>query len=128
MVALGTGRILNGLALGEDVARSLGVRVRAARVVLFMTVAVLCGAATAACGPIAFVGLVVPHLARLICGPDYRWILPFSMVLTPIVLLLADIIGRIVLAPSELQVGVVLGVLGAPIFIMLVRSRRLMQL
>ena len=128
VVALGTGRILNGLALGEDVARSLGVRVRAARVVLFMTVAVLCGAATAACGPIAFVGLVVPHLARLICGPDYRWILPFCMVLTPIVLLLADIIGRIALAPSELQVGVVLGVLGAPIFIMLVRSRRLMQL
>ncbi len=127
-MALCTGRTLNGLALGEDVARSLGVRVRAARVVLFMTVAVLCGAATAACGPIAFVGLVVPHLARLICGPDYRWILPYSMVLTPIALLLADIVGRVALAPGELQVGVVLGVLGAPIFIMLVRSRRLMQL
>ena len=83
VVALGAGRALNGLALGEDVARALGQRVRLTRVVLFVTVAVLCGAATAACGPIVFVGLVVPHLARLICGPDYRWILPYSLVLDP---------------------------------------------
>jgi iron complex transport system permease protein len=128
VLALGTGRALNGLALGEDVALALGQRVRAARVVMFVTVAVLCGAATAACGPIAFVGLVVPHLARVICGPDYRWILPYSMVLTPIVLLLADIVGRVVVAPGELQVGVVLGVLGAPAFILLVRYRTLTEL
>jgi iron complex transport system permease protein len=128
VVALGLGRALNGLALGEDVAVALGQRVRVSRVVMFVTVAVLCGAATAACGPIAFVGLVVPHLARMICGPDYRWILPYSLVLTPIVLLLADIIGRVVIAPAELQVGVVLGVLGAPAFILLVRYRTLTEL
>ena len=128
LVALGAGRALNGLALGEDVARALGQRVRLTRAVLFVTVAVLCGAATAACGPIVFVGLVVPHLARLLCGPDYRWILPYSMVLTPIVLLLADIVGRVVLAPGELQVGVVLGVIGAPAFVFLVRYRSLTEL
>jgi iron complex transport system permease protein len=128
VVALGAGRALNGLALGEDLARALGQRVGRTRAVLFVTVAVLCGAATAACGPISFLGLVVPHLARLLCGPDYRWILAYSVVLTPIVLLLADIAGRVVLAPDELQVGVVLGVLGAPAFVALVRSRRLVEL
>ena len=125
VIAIGCGRALNGLALGEDVAIALGQRVRLTRFVLFATVALLCGAATAACGPIVFVGLVVPHLARMVCGPDYRWILPYALVLTPIVLLLADIVGRVVIAPSDLQVGVVLGVLGAPAFIALVRRRDL---
>lgn len=128
VVAMAAGRSLNGLALGEDVAVSLGQRVRLTRLVLLATVAVLCGAATAACGPIVFVGLMVPHLARLLCGPDYRWILPYSLVLTPVVLLSADVIGRLVVAPSELQVGVVLGVLGAPVFIALVRHRNLVTL
>ncbi|GAB3411645.1 FecCD family ABC transporter permease [Flindersiella endophytica] len=128
IVALGAGRALNGLALGEDVAVALGQRVRRTRAVLFVTVTVLCGAATAACGPITFLGLVVPHLARLICGADYRWILPYSILLTPIVLLAADITGRVVLAPDELQVGVVLGVLGAPAFVALVRFRDLVKL
>lgn len=128
VVALGAGRALNGLALGEDAARALGQRVRRTRAVLFATVAVLCGAATAACGPIAFLGLVVPHAARTICGPDYRWILRFALVLTPIVLLLADIVGRLAATPGEVQVGVVLGVLGAPAFVAIVRSRRLSEL
>jgi iron complex transport system permease protein len=128
IVAVGAGRALNGLALGEDVAVALGQRVGRTRAVLFVTVAVLCGAATAACGPITFLGLVVPHLARLICGPDYRWILPYAILLTPIVLLTADIAGRVVLSPDELQVGVVLGVLGAPAFIALVRVRDLVKL
>jgi iron complex transport system permease protein len=90
-------------------------------------VAVLAGAATAACGPIVFVGLIVPHIARFICGPDYRWILPYSMLLAPIVLLLADVAGRVVGAPGELQVGVVLGVLGAPAFVGVVRYARLAE-
>ncbi|AWB93892.1 FecCD family ABC transporter permease [Aeromicrobium chenweiae] len=128
LVALGTGRALNGLALGEDLALALGQRVRLTRVVMFATVAVLCGAATAACGPIVFIGLVVPHVARLLCGPDYRWILPYTLLLTPTVLLLADILGRVAVAPGELQVGVVLGVLGAPAFIALVRYRNLAEL
>jgi iron complex transport system permease protein len=128
VLALALGRALNGLALGEDVAAALGQRVRATRVLMFVTVAVLCGAATAACGPIAFLGLVVPHLARLLCGPDYRWILPYSLVLTPALLLAADIAGRVVVAPGELQVGVLLGVLGAPVFVLLVRYGDLAEL
>ena len=128
VLALGTGRALNGLALGEDLALALGQRVRLTRVVMFVTVAVLCGAATAACGPIVFVGLIVPHLARMICGPDYRWILSYSLLLTPIVLLAADIVGRLIISPGELQVGVVIGVIGAPAFILLVRYRNLAEL
>ncbi|MEV7397878.1 iron chelate uptake ABC transporter family permease subunit [Aeromicrobium sp. NPDC092404] len=128
VVAMGAGRALNGLALGEDLALALGQRLRLTRFVMFVTVAVLCGAATAACGPIVFVGLIVPHLARFICGPDYRWILPYSLVLTPIVLLAADIFGRVIISPGELQVGVVLGVLGAPAFITLVRYKSLAEL
>lgn len=127
-VAMASGRALNGLALGDDVAAAIGQRVRLTRLVMFAAVAVLCGAATAACGPIVFVGLMVPHLARLICGPDYRWILRYSLVLTPMVLLVADVIGRIVVSPSELQVGVVLGVIGAPVFIALVRHRNVVAL
>ncbi len=128
IVALGTGRALNGLALGEDLAVALGQNVQRTRILMFVTVAILCGAATAACGPIVFVGLIVPHIARMLCGPDYRWILSYSLVLTPIVLLLADIIGRTIVSPGELQVGVVLGVLGAPAFIALVRYRNLAEL
>lgn len=127
VAALGFGRPLNGLALGEDVARGLGQRVGLTRAAAFGVVAVLAGAATAACGPIVFVGLVVPHVARLICGPDYRWILPYSMVLAPIVLLLADVVGRVAGAPGELQVGVVLGLLGAPAFVGIVRYGRLSE-
>ncbi|MEO3928728.1 iron ABC transporter permease [Micromonosporaceae bacterium B7E4] len=125
--SLGFGRALNGLALGEDTARGLGQHVTRTRTAAFAVVAVLAGAATAACGPIVFVGLVVPHVARLICGPDYRWILPYSMVLAPIVLLLADVLGRVVAAPDELQVGVLLGVLGAPAFVTIVRYGRLSE-
>ena len=128
LVALAAGRLLNGLALGEDVARSLGQRVGLTRAVLFTTVALLCGAATAACGPIVFVGLVVPHVARMLCGPDYRWIIPYSALLSPVVLLAADIAGRLLLADGELQVGVVLGAVGAPVFIGLVRYRGLAEL
>jgi iron complex transport system permease protein len=128
VVALACGRPLNGLALGDDTARSLGMNVARTRVALFAVVAVLCGAATAACGPIVFVGLVVPHVARVLCGPDYRWILPYSVLLSPVVLLLADVGGRVLGSPGELQVGVVLGVLGAPVFVALVRYGRMAEL
>jgi iron complex transport system permease protein len=128
VAALLAGRALNGLALGDDLARALGQRVAASRAVLFVTIAVLCGAATAACGPIVFLGLVVPHVARLITGPDYRWILAYSAVLGPLVLLGCDIVGRRVVAPGELQVGVVIGLIGAPVFVALVRYRRMVEL
>jgi iron complex transport system permease protein len=109
-------------------ARALGQPVRRTRALMFVTVAVLCGAATAACGPVVFIGLVMPHVARMLTGPDYRWILPYTAVLTPIVLLLADIVARVAVSPGELQVGVVLGVLGAPVFVLLVRYRSLSEL
>ncbi|CAN3129067.1 FecCD family ABC transporter permease [Mycobacterium sp. smrl_JER01] len=128
VAALLCGRLLNGLALGDDLAVALGQNVRRTRIGLFVVVAVLCGAATAACGPIVFVGLVIPHVARALCGPDYRWVLAFTAVLSPMVLLLADIVGRTVAGPGEVQVGVVLGVLGAPVFIALVRRRTPAQL
>ncbi|MGU3654974.1 FecCD family ABC transporter permease [Mycolicibacterium sp. A43C] len=126
--AMMCGRLLNGLSLGDDTAVALGQDVRRTRVGLFALVAVLCGAATAACGPIVFVGLVIPHVARAICGPDYRWILPLTAVISPIVLLIADVMGRVIAPPGEVQVGVLLGVFGAPAFIALVRSRNLAQL
>lgn len=125
--SLAFGRSLNGLALGEDMARGLGQRVRLVRAAAFGVVAVLAGAATAACGPIVFVGLVVPHVARFICGPDYRWILPYSMLLSPLLLVLADVLGRVLAAPGELQVGVVLAVLGAPMFVFIVRYARMSE-
>jgi iron complex transport system permease protein len=109
-------------------ARSLGQRVQLARCTSALSVVVLTGAATAACGPIGFVGLTVPHVARASCGPDYRWILPWSMVLSPVLLLGADVVGRLVARPGELQVGIVTAVLGAPFFIALVRRRKLAEL
>lgn len=128
VAALLAGRALNGLALGDDVAVALGQNVVRTRLVLFAVVVVLAGAATAACGPIVFVGLVMPHLARALCGPDYRWVLPYTALVSPIIVLMADVVGRLVVQPSELQVGVVLGVLGAPAFIVLLRRRELAQL
>ena len=119
---------LNLLGLGEDVARGLGQRVWLARATGLLAVTLLTGAATAACGPIAFVGLVVPHVARAVTGPDHRWLIPYAGLLGAVVLLLADVLGRIVARPGELQVGIVLAVLGAPFFIALVRRRRLVQL
>jgi iron complex transport system permease protein len=128
VLALLSARSLNTLSLGDDVARSLGQRVHLARGVSALAIVVLCGAATAAAGPIAFVGLTVPHVARAICGPDYRWILPWSLVLAPTLLLGADVLGRVVARPGEVQVGIVTAFLGAPFFIALVRRRKLADL
>ncbi len=128
VIALFTGRWLNGLALGDDVATALGQRVGLTRIGLFVVVTLLAGGATAACGPIVFIGLVVPHVARAICGPDYRWIMVYSLVLSPIVLLSADVLGRIMQFSGEVQVGVVLGLLGAPVFAFLIRRRNLSEL
>ncbi|MET0910659.1 MAG: iron chelate uptake ABC transporter family permease subunit [Ilumatobacteraceae bacterium] len=128
VLSIGVGSGLNTLALGDDIARGLGQRVAVIRAVSAFAVVLLCGAATAAAGPIAFVGLTVPHVARAICGPDYRWILPWSMVLAPTLLLGADVIGRLVARPGELQVGIVTAIVGAPFFIALVRRRHLVEL
>ncbi|MEU6263510.1 FecCD family ABC transporter permease [Saccharopolyspora shandongensis] len=124
VLAFACARVLNGLSLGDDVARSLGHNVVVGRATCAAAVVVLCGSATAIAGPIAFVGLVVPHAARLLTGPDHRWLLPFSMLLAPLLLLVADIVGRVIAPPGEVQVGVVTAIIGAPVFIHLVRRRK----
>ena len=128
LLALASGRALNTLSMGDDVARSLGTRVAWSRALAALSVVLLAGAAVAVAGPIAFVGLTVPHVARAFVGPDYRWLLPYSAVLAGILLVGADTIGRIVIRPSELQVGIVTALVGAPFFILLVRRRKLAAL
>jgi|SRR5680860_317725 len=128
VAALASGRMLNGLAMGEDLARALGHRIGWSRALAGVSVMLLCGTATSLAGPIAFIGLTVPHLARFIAGPDYRWVLPYSMLLAPILLLTADVLGRLVPGPGELQVGIVVAFLGGPVFIALVRRRRVAEL
>ncbi len=128
LLALASGRALNGLALGDDVARSLGQRVWLVRVMCAVSVVLLCGGATAAAGPIWFVGLAVPHLARAITGPDNRWLLPFSMLFGAILLVAADVIGRVIARPGEIEVGIITAFLGAPVFIAFVRRRRIAEL
>lgn len=122
--ALLTGRLLNTLSLGEEVARGLGQRVHLARVTAAGAAVVLCGAATSIAGPIWFVGLLVPHIARQFTGPDHRWILPYSMVLAPVLLLGSDVLGRVVAPPGEVQVGIVMAFVGAPFLIALMRRRK----
>lgn len=119
---------LNALALGGDVARALGQSIRRVRVVGVSAITLLAGGAVAAAGPIGFLGLVVPHGARYLSGPDHRWLLPYAAVLGAILMLLADVTGRVVMRPGELQVGIVLALVGAPFFIALVRRKRLMAL
>ncbi|MEV6345847.1 iron chelate uptake ABC transporter family permease subunit [Actinoplanes sp. NPDC051851] len=128
VLAIPCGRLMNALALGDDVARGLGQSVGTARALGAACVVVLCGTATALAGPVAFVGLTVPHIARAITGPDYRWILPYSAVLAPALLLAADVLGRVVARPAEIQVGIVTAVIGAPVFVALVRRRDLVEL
>ncbi|MGP4968932.1 FecCD family ABC transporter permease [Glutamicibacter ardleyensis] len=116
-------RPLNAVALGDDLARSLGAHVIRTRVLVIVAVTLLAGAATAAAGPIGFVGLMVPHIVRWFTGPDQRWIIPFSAVGAALLLLVSDMLGRIILAPQELEVGIVTAVVGAPVLIVLARRR-----
>ncbi|MGW0762883.1 FecCD family ABC transporter permease [Streptomyces sp. NPDC002814] len=128
LLAFALARPLNAMAMGDDTAKSLGANLNRTRALSMLAATVLCGAATAACGPIVFVGLMVPHVVRSFTGPDLRWILPYAAVLSPVLLLGADVIGRIVARPAELQVGIVTAILGGPVFIFLVRRRRTAQL
>ncbi|XGP74520.1 iron chelate uptake ABC transporter family permease subunit [Actinokineospora auranticolor] len=119
---------LNALALGDETGRALGVNLTLVRLGCALAITLLCGAATAAVGPIAFIGLTVPHMARALTGPDQRWVLPFSAVLAPVLLLGADVVGRVIISPREMEVGIITAFVGAPVFIALCRRRKLAHL
>ncbi|MGO3912249.1 iron chelate uptake ABC transporter family permease subunit, partial [Huaxiibacter chinensis] len=123
VVALLLSRALNSLSLGSDTATALGSRVARTQLIGLLAITVLCGSATAVVGPIAFIGLMMPHMARWLVGADHRWSLPVTLLATPVLLLFADIIGRL-LVPGELRVSVVSAFIGAPVLIFLVRRLR----
>ncbi|MFF8352535.1 FecCD family ABC transporter permease [Streptomyces chartreusis] len=120
VLAVTTLPAINLLNLGDDVARGLGVNIALSRTVGIAAITLLAGAATAACGPIAFLGLMVAHVARYLTGPDYRWLVPYAGLLGAVILLACDIVGRLVVRPSELDAGVLVALLGAPFFAVLV--------
>jgi len=128
ILCLVSARSLNLLALGDDAAAGLGAHVAWARGAAALGAVLLCGATTAICGPIGFVGLVVPHVCRLLVGVDHRWLLPFCALTGGILLIAADVLGRIVARPSEMDVGIVTAFVGAPVFIWIVRKRRIRDL
>jgi ABC-type Fe3+-siderophore transport system permease subunit len=115
---------LNAMALGDELAVAQGVRLARTRVLAIIALTLLAGGATAIAGPIGFVGLMVPHVARWIVGPDQRWIFAYSVLLAPGLLLTSDILGRIVMHPGEVPVGIVTAFVGAPVLIALVRRKK----
>lgn len=128
VIALVLAPSLNALAMGDQMGRALGVNVHRTRALGAVAVMLLCGAATAAAGPIGFVGLAVPHIARFVVGPDQRWVFAYSMLIAPVLLIGSDIVGRVLGAPGEVQVGIVTAFVGAPLFIALCRRRKLVML
>ncbi|WP_394358258.1 FecCD family ABC transporter permease [Leucobacter tenebrionis] len=128
LICAWTARGMNSLALGDALATGLGEHVLRTRALAACGAVVLCGAATAVAGPIGFVGLLVPHLCRSVMGPDHRWLIPCSALAGAALLLAADVIGRVLARPEELEVGVVTAFLGAPFLIWIVRRQRVREL
>lgn len=128
LLCLAAARSLNLLALGDELAAGLGARVARSRAAAALGAVLLCGATTAVCGPIGFVGLVIPHLCRLLVGVDHRWLLPFSALTGAILVMFADVLGRLIARPAELQLGIVTAIVGAPVFVWIVRRRRIREL
>ncbi|NEE00938.1 iron chelate uptake ABC transporter family permease subunit [Phytoactinopolyspora halotolerans] len=122
-MAIAVSSAMNSVALGDDMARAHGVNVGRTRVLVLIAVTLLAGSATAIAGPIAFVGLMVPHVVRWTVGPDQRRIVVGSLLLSPIVVLLSDVLGRVLVLPSEMPVGIVTAFVGAPVLVVLVRRR-----
>lgn len=127
LAAIGA-RGLNALALGDELASGLGVRVARARILSAVSGVLLCGAATAIAGPIGFVGLAVPHIVRLVVGSDQRWVLPLSALGGSVLLTGADVLGRVIARPGELEVGIVTALIGAPVLIVIARRQRMRAL
>lgn len=128
LIALLCAPALNALALGDDVAVGLGVRIGRTRLLAAAAGVVLCAAVTAVAGPIAFVGLMVPHVVRMLIGPDQRWMLPLSAVGGAILLLLADTIGRLIGYPGETEAGILTAFVGAPVLVIIARRTRMRAL
>lgn len=128
VICLACARGMNSLALGDDLAAGLGDNVFRTRLIAAAGAVILCGAATAVAGPIAFVGLVIPHLCRLLVGTDHRWLLPFCAVAGAGLLVAADIVGRVVARPEEIEVGIITAFIGAPVFIWIVRRQKVREL
>ncbi|MCL8025339.1 FecCD family ABC transporter permease [Nocardioides bruguierae] len=128
LLSLASARGLNSLALGDDVAAGLGAHVGRTRLLAATGAVVLAGAATAVAGPIGFVGLAVPHVCRLLVGVDHRWQLPFSALVGAVLLVAADVVGRLVARPEEVDVGIVTALLGAPFFLWIVRRQKVRAL
>ena len=128
VISLLSAKALNSLALGDDLAAGLGERVALVRGVAALGAVLLCGATTAVAGPIAFVGLVVPHFCRLLAGLDHRWLLPFSALTGAALLTAADVVGRVVARPQEIDVGIITALIGAPFFIYFVRRQKVREL
>jgi iron complex transport system permease protein len=122
-------RGMNSLALGDDMAKGLGEHVFRTRLLSALGAVILAGAATAIAGPIGFVGLVIPHICRMLIGTDHRWLLPFSAIAGAALLTASDIVGRVI-APSseEIQVGIITAIIGAPFFIWIVRRQKVREL
>lgn len=118
------GPSLNTLALGDDVATGLGLNVKLVRMLAALAGVLLCASTTALAGPIGFVGLMVPHFMRLMVGPDMRWTLPLSAISGAALILLADVLGRLLGSPGELEVGIMTAILGAPVFVLIVRKAK----
>ncbi len=117
------GHQLNVLNLGDDAAKGLGMRTNRVRIICSILVVLITGAAVSTAGPIGYVGLAVPHMVRSVIGPDYRWVLPYSFIVGAIFLTSADVAGRVIARPSEIQVGIVTAAIGAPFLIYLARHR-----
>jgi iron complex transport system permease protein len=123
VLVVSVARGLDALALGEDVAKGLGQKVATVRIVGGVGATVLTGAGVAAAGPIAFIGLAVPHIARAIVGGDHRWVLPMAALIGPVMLLVSDVIGRVIFPPSEIPAGVMTALIGVPFLVTLVRRK-----
>jgi len=128
LIAFLMSRALDSLALGDELAAGLGERVQLARGVAALGAVLLCGATTAIAGPIGFVGLVVPHLCRTLSGPDHRWLLPFSAIAGAALLIGADVLGRVVARPDEIDVGIITAIVGAPFLIWIIRRGKVREL
>lgn len=127
VISLVLSRGLNVLGLGDATAIALGARPGRVRAAALVAIALLAGSATAALGPVGFIGLITPHLCRLVVGPHQGWIMGYSILVAPVILGLADILGRIVVQ-GEVPVGVVTPIIGGPVLILMVRRFQARQL